>query len=34
VVGYENSGTNDVAKFWKNAVATSLTTGTGDAYGN
>jgi len=28
VAGFENNGTKDVAKVWKNGVATSLTDGT------
>jgi len=34
VAGWEDNGTNDVAKVWKNGVATSLTNGSNDAYAN
>ncbi len=32
VAGYENNGTKDVAKIWKNGVATPLTNGANNAY--
>jgi hypothetical protein len=32
VAGYENNGTKNVAKFWKNAVTTALSDGTKDVY--
>jgi hypothetical protein len=32
IVGYENNGSHNVAKIWKNGVATSLTNGIGDGY--
>ncbi|MEY2916623.1 MAG: hypothetical protein RIS73_337, partial [Bacteroidota bacterium] len=34
VVGYEESATNDVARLWKNGVATALTNGTGNGNAN
>ena len=34
VAGYENNGTKDIAKIWKNGIATSLTDGTNNAAAN
>ncbi len=34
IAGYESNGTKNVAKVWKNGVATSLTDGTKDSSGN
>ncbi len=34
VAGYESNGIKDVAKVWKNGVATSLTNGSNDAVAN
>ena len=31
IAGFENNGTKDVAKIWKNGVVTALTDGTNDA---
>ena len=33
-VGYESNGIKDVAKVWKNGVATALSNGTNDEYAN